>query len=361
MRRRTVLAGGTGLLTNAVFAELDRGRLENAVALIQKSVASGETAAVALDVRQGRFTFERAFGRAKTPDSVFLLASITKPMTAIGLMILVDRGALALSDSVQKFIPEFKGGDRAAITLRHLLTHTSGLPDQLPENIELRKRHAPLKDFVAATCKSPLLFQPGTKVSYQSMGLLLAAEIAERITGRPFRDFLRDELFRPLRMTRTSLGLGGRKIPETMPLQVDNAPALYGTQENDWNWNSLYWRDLGAPWGGAHSTAGDVSKLLELFLQPVRRILKPATAAQMVSDQTSGLNEPWGLGWMVKPGTFGRTCSVRTFGHYGATGTVAWADAASGLRCVLLTTKPADDARAGLLGLVSDAVSAAAS
>jgi hypothetical protein len=65
-------------------------------------------------------------------------------------------------------------------------------------------------------------------------------------------------------------------------------------------------------------------------------------------------------GWMVKPGTFCRACSARTFGHYGATGTVAWADAASGLRCVLLTTKPADDARAGLLGRVSDVVSEAA-
>src|SRR5215510_4088375 len=315
MLRRTILAGGTGLLTRAVSSELRKERLDNAVALIQKSVASGETAAAALDVRLGSFAFERVFGRAKTPDSVFLLASITKPMTATGLMILVDRGALSLSDQVRKFVPEFKGRDRGEITLRHLLTHTSGLPDQLPENIELRKRHAPLKDFVAATCKTPLLFKPGAKVSYQSMGLLLAAEIAGRITKLPFRDFLRDELFRPLRMTRTSLGLGGRKIPQTMPSQVDDAPALYGTKENDWNWNSLYWRDLGAPWGGAHSTAADVSTLLELFLQSGGRILKPATAAQMVRNQTPGLNEPWGLGWMVKPGNFGRACSVRTFGH----------------------------------------------
>src|ERR1700733_10835340 len=148
MLRRTMLAGGTCLLTNAISAELNKVRVENAVALIQQSVASGDTAAAARSVRQGSFIFDRSFGQAKSPDSVFLLASITKPMTATGLMILVDRGELSISDPVQKFIPEFSGGDRRGVTVWHLLTHTSGLPDQLPENVELRKRHAPLKDFV---------------------------------------------------------------------------------------------------------------------------------------------------------------------------------------------------------------------
>ncbi len=345
---------------SAVAKDLKREKLESAAELIRKSVESGETGAAALDVRQDSFTFERSFGRAKAVDSVFLLASITKPMTATGVMILVDRKAVSLTDPVRKFIPEFKGGDRDSITVRHLLTHTSGLPDQLPENIELRKRHAGLKDFVAATCKTELLFKPGAKVSYQSMGLLLAQEIAERITRRPFRDFLRDELFRPLNMTKTSLGLGGRKIADTMPAQVDSAPTLYGTKENDWNWNSPYWRDLGAPWGGVHSTAADVSKLLDFFLHPNGRVLQPATAAQMITNQTAGHQEAWGLGWSVQQANFGRACSQRTFGHYGATGTIAWADPARGLRCVLLTTRPADSARFGLLGPVSDLVSESA-
>lgn len=168
--------------------------------------------AASLYVRQGDFVFQRAFGRAHDPDDVFLLASITKPMTAIGIMILADGGQLALSDPVHKYIPEFTGGDRQLVTIRHLLTHTSGLPDQLAENVELRKRHAGLKEFVAATCRTPLLFKPGTEVKYQSMGLLLAAEVAERVTKRPFRDFLRDELFRPAGMTKTSLGLGGARF-----------------------------------------------------------------------------------------------------------------------------------------------------
>jgi CubicO group peptidase (beta-lactamase class C family) len=341
---------------------LKKDHLEQAAALISKSTDSGEVSAASLYVRQGDLLFKRAFGRAHDPDDVFLLASITKPMTAIGVMILADRGQLALSDPVHKYIPEFAGGDRQLVTIRHLLTHTSGLPDQLAENVELRKRHAGLKEFVAATCRTPLLFKPGTEVKYQSMGLLLATEIAERIIKRPFREFLRDELFRPAGMTKTSLGLGGRKISDTMLCQAQSAPGLYGGGDStqSWNWNSQYWRDLGAPWGGAHSTASDVARMLTMFLKPDGRILKRETAAAMITNQTSGLNEPRGIGWMLKPGEFGSKCSPRTFGHYGATGTVAWADPQTELVCVLLTTKPADQSRSHVLGPVSDAVSASA-
>jgi CubicO group peptidase (beta-lactamase class C family) len=339
MLRRDFLIGGA----------LERDGVDAAVRLIEKAVASGEVAAASLHVQQGRFRLSRGFGRAAGPEAVFLLASITKPMTATAVMILADRGALALSDAVRKFIPEFAGGDRELVTVRHLLTHTSGLPDMLPENVELRKRHAPLKDFVAATCRTPLLFRPGTEVRYQSMGILLAAEIAERVTGTPLRDFLKKELFGPLGMRRSSLGLGGRQISETQLCQVSG--------NDDWNWNSPYWRDLGAPWGGAHSTAPEVARFLELFLRGGGRILKPETARAMIRNQTPGLNQPWGLGWMVKPGTFGKGCSARTYGHYGSTGTVGWADPERQLSCVLLTTKPAAQSRDGLLGPVSDSVS----
>ena len=220
--RRKFIAGllGVAYMDRVDAMSLKQDRLEQAAALIKKSTDSGEVSAASLYVRQREIVFQRAFGRAHDPDSVFLLASITKPMTAIGVMMLVDRGQLTLSDPVRKHIPEFTGGERDLVTIRHLLTHTSGLPDQLEENVQLRKRHAPLKDFVAATCRTPLLFKPGTQVKYQSMGLLLAAEIAERVTKRPFRDFLGDEFFRPAGMTKTSLGLGGRRISDTMLSQV---------------------------------------------------------------------------------------------------------------------------------------------
>lgn len=364
LKRRACLSGllGAACLNRTMAMTLKQGPLREAAAVLKNSADSGEISAASLYVSQGDSVLHRGFGRATNPDSVFLLASITKPMTAIGAMILVDRGELSLSDPVRNYIPEFAGGDRDLITVKHLLTHTSGLPDQLEQNVELRKQHAPLKAFVAATCRTPLLFKPGTQVKYQSMGLLLAAEIIERVTMRPLRDFLRDECFRPAGMMNTSLGLGGRKISGTMLSQVASAPGLYGGGDSgkDWDWNSPYWRDLGAPWGGAHSTASDVARMLRLFLQPDGKVLKRDSAAAMIANQTAGLNDPWGIGWMIKAGTFGRHCSPRSFGHYGATGTIAWADPQTQLLCVVLTTKPADESRSHVLGPVSDLVSASA-
>ena len=341
--RRSVLLGGLAVA-------LRRDKLDEAVRLVRSQVDSGAVSAAVLDVRCGSQTLVQAFGAARTKDAVFLLASITKPMTATAVMILSDRKELALADAVHKFIPEFRGGERERVTIRHLLTHTSGLPDMLPENEELRKRHAPLKDFVAGTCATPLLFWPGTEVRYQSMGILLAAEIVERITRRSLRDFLRDEVFVPLGMRATSLGMGGRKISDTMQCQVE--------QHTDWDWNSSYWRNLGAPWGGAHSNVADLRRLLQYFANPDRPIVKTETAAAMITNQNAGLSQPWGLGWMLAHG-FGHGSS-RTFGHSGSTGTVAWLDPEKDLSCILLTTKPAAISQKSLLDPVSDAVSDAA-
>ena len=343
MLRRTFLS--------TVALALRKDRLDEATRILEAAAKSGEVAASALCVRQGKQTHLSGFGKAD-PNTVFLLASITKPMTATAVMALVDRKQVSLDDKVAKFIPEFKGGDRDMVTVRHLLTHTSGLPDMLPENEALRKKHAPMSEFVAGACKVPLLFKPGAECRYQSMGILLASEIAERVTKTPFRDFLRTTVYEPLGMKQTSLGLGGRKIPETAQCQVP--------ENTDWHWNSPYWRDFGASWGGAHSTVSDVARFLEYFLRPDNRVLQTATASQMVLNQNKAPLKPWGIGWMVEPGRFGKRCSSRTFGHWGSTGTVASADPATETICVLLTTKPASDSRGTVLGPVSDAVSEAA-
>src|SRR5260370_10343943 len=100
--------------------------------MVGKATRDGRFSAASLHVRQGSYELSHAFGRAPAPATPFLLASITKPMTATAVMILRDRGALELTDPVRKFIPEFVGSDRASITIKHLLTHTSGLPDMLP-------------------------------------------------------------------------------------------------------------------------------------------------------------------------------------------------------------------------------------
>lgn len=342
MTRRTLLFASLG------FAA-ERQDWEKATALIQAQTSSGDITAASLHVRQGKNELKRSFGQARTPDAVFLLASITKPMTCTAVMILSDRKQLSVMDPVHKFLPEFRGGDRDKVLIKHLLSHTSGLPDMLPENVELRKKQASLKEFVSGTYKTPLLFPPGTKQKYQSMGILLAAEIVERITRQPLPDFLSKEVFRPLAMKDTSLGLGGRPLSATVPNQVTDDPA--------WNWNSPYWRNLATPWGGALATATDITTFLRSFVDPKPRVLKPETAAQMITDQNQGLNQPYGLGWALNGSKFGSGCSNRTFGHGGSTGTLCWLDPEKDLSFVLLTSKPAEFSQKTLLKPVSDVVS----
>jgi CubicO group peptidase (beta-lactamase class C family) len=337
------------------FAQLSlalrKDRVEQARAILSQAVARGEVRAAALWIHDARDTQAQRFhfGTARSVNEIFLLASITKPMTAAALMTLVDKNQVRLEDPVRRFIPEFTGGARDKVTLRHLLTHTSGLPDMLPENEALRMRNAPLSEFVAGACKVPLLFEPGTKVSYQSMGILLASEIAQRITKTPFAQFMRSAVYSPLGMKDTSLDLGGRKIADT---------ALCEVSGNDtWNWNSPYWRNLGAPWGGAHSTTADVARFLEYFWQPDGRLMDNALASAMVTNQTPGLREAWGYGFRL--GGHPKACSPGTYGHSGSTGTVSWADPKRRLSFVLLTTRPADQSRKTILTPVSEAASEA--
>jgi CubicO group peptidase (beta-lactamase class C family) len=342
------LATGWGAaVARAATGEMKSSRLDEADRAIAARIATGDVSAAALLVRRSGTEFARAYGAARL-DTPFLVASITKPMTASAVLWLRDRGKLDLADPVRRHLPEFTGGgDRERVTLRHLLTHTSGLPDMLPDNVALRQRHAPLADFVSRACAAPLAFPPGTRVSYQSMGYLLLGTIAERLSGRPLPALLRDELFTPLGMAGASLGLGGRRIADTAQCQVP---------PHDWEWNSAYWRNLGAPWGGAHATAGDVARFLEHFTSDAAGPLTPATRREMRAAQTAGLNQGWGLGWRRGTEAFAPACSAETFGHSGSTGVLAWRDPAVDLTFVLLTTKPAAESNRTLISPVSELV-----
>jgi CubicO group peptidase (beta-lactamase class C family) len=351
---------------------MSEAQLERASGLIQAEVESGRMGAAALLVaRHGRVVLHRGFGRLSPapdapvvrPDSVFLLASITKPVTACALMLLVERGRVSLGDPVNHYLPEFTGGERDKVLVRDLLRHTSGLPDMLPENIDLRRAHAPLSEFVRHTTTTPLLFPPGSEFRYQSMGVLLAAEIVERLSGTRLRDFEKKEIFDPLGMKDSSLGLGGRRLSDLVICSP--APGTDSADDERFGWNSLYWRDLGCPWGGMHSTTTDLAILLQTILDggvcAGKQVFSPATVKAMTSDQNAELKAPWGLGWALGRShlyAFGDLVSGEAFGHVGATGTMAWADPEAQVLCVILTNRPysLDDGR--FLRLVSNAVAA---
>ncbi len=335
-------------------------RMQTAAQLIQKQIDARVLNAAVLHVRRGDETFERAFGNAGAADVMFLLGSITKTFTAAAARVLADRGELRLSDRAVKFIPEFSEGARKEVTIEQLLVHTSGLPDQLADNNAMRARHAPLSEFVKGAARTPLLFAPGTRYHYQSMGILLAAEIVERITKLKLPDFLAKEVFAPLGMTRTVLGLGAFKKGDMMPMQTEHAAPEAGAGDptaRNWDWNSDYWRNLAAPWGGAHSTGADLSVFLRSFMHSDGKVLRDETARLLIQNHTPGLEARRGIGFMVGPQSFGKGCSTHAFGHSGSTGTIAWADPAKDMTFVLLTTLPKNVSGDLILTPVSDLVS----
>lgn len=361
MNRRdtfTLTLAGLGLASRARAA---LPSMQTVHTIIQAQVNNGTLHSAVLHIQRGDEVACQAFGRANA-GSMFLLGSITKPLTAAAVMILADGGALKLSDPAVKYLPEFNEGARRDITLEQLLTHTSGLPDQLENNNGLRARHASLSEFVKAAVRTPLLFKPGTKYHYQSMGILLAAEIVERVSGMALPKFLQQHLFTPLSMSRSVLGLGAHAKSEMVPMQTEHAAPEAGAGDpsaRSWDWNSDYWRNLAAPWGGAHSSAADVAAFLRSFLHPDGRVLRKETVRLMVRDHTPNLEAHRGIGFMSGPIGLGKGCSAGAFGHSGSTGTLAWADPATDTSFVLLTSLPKNVSGALLIYPVSDQVSAA--
>jgi CubicO group peptidase (beta-lactamase class C family) len=300
-------------------------------------------------------------------------------VVAAALMLLVEQGKLLISDRVADHLPEFGNRGKEAVRIHHLLTHTSGLPDMLPENIELRRRHAPLSEFVRRIYELELDFAPGTRVQYQSTGIALLGEIVERISGMALPVFLRQEFFIPLRMADSCLGVGD--LDQSRIVHVNVPEEMRGT---DWGWNQAYWWNFGAPWGGMFTTVSDHFRFCQMFLNGGQwdgvSILSPATTTAMTTDQSSAIvtahnpdrsgvfwGQTWGLGWTivgrrVPDGgrtSYGDLTSPSTFGHGGATGTVVWVDPVRELVCVLFTSEP-HATRNGLLGRCSNLVAAAA-
>lgn len=344
---------------------LNRHRLETIFRMLDDWTRSDPPVVPAIAVmlgRRGKVIAPRMFGRQGpepdspllTDDALFLVASLTKPIVCLAGMMLVERGVLSLSAKVSDYLPEFVGPGKDEVRVIHLFTHTSGLPDQLPQNPQLRRELAPLTKFVDLVCKeTPLLFKPGTHVRYQSMGTLLIGEIVGRLSGKPLPQFLHDEVFEPLGLRHTALGTDNLELENISRIRV---PAdVVGTGAD---WNSDYWRNLGAPWGGLITCPEDYSVLCELFLsegKPGReRILAPASVRAMTTDQlgqfpdlpeTVRRGQRWGLGWQLASLNcgLGDLLSPQAFGHLGATGTIAWIDPALEGFCLIFTTAPRDE------------------
>jgi CubicO group peptidase (beta-lactamase class C family) len=361
---------------------LDSSRLNRLYATLTEWTAGPQPAlpgAAVIVGRHGKTVPPRFFGKQGPhpdagpirTDGMFLMASITKPITYLGAMILVERGLLGLHEPVTHYIPEFAAHHKEATQVHHLFTHTSGLPDMLDNNLELRRAHAPLKKFIEGAIRDTVpLFPPGTALSYQSMGTLVVAEIVQRLSGMSIHAFLKQEIFEPLELRSTSLGAAD--FDPARLVQVETPPDLSSA---DFGWNSSYWRALGAPWGGMFSTPADMAVICQMMLnQGVYgqvRLLSPGAVRQMTSNRLDDYpdlpepirrSKPWGLGWQLNhwgtEATWGDLLDRSVYGHLGATGTMLWIDPARGGFCVLLTTAPRDKAPWRLVRLSNMAAAA---
>jgi CubicO group peptidase (beta-lactamase class C family) len=364
MKRRTFL--GTALTVAAasrLCSAPPGGRWDDAADGLERATAAKQVDAAVMHVVRKGESFTRHFGTAASADAMFLLGSVSKPISVTAVMTLFDRGTIRLDDRLTKFLPAFTGDGRDAVTVRHLLTHSSGLPDQVPDNAELRKGHAPLTDFVDRAVRSRLAFAPGTRYQYSSMGILLAARMAELVSGSDILTLVDRAVFQPLGMKHSAQGLGRFKLDEVVSCQMDGAAPESGggdPKARGWDWNSPYWRKLGAPWGGTHASAPDVGRFLAEFLGPGGKAVKPETARLMVANHNPEGLKPRGLGFDVGTASGSPGCSERTFGHTGSTGTLCWADPASETICVVLTSLPRRAAERHPREVAAERVAAAA-
>src|SRR5262249_40385398 len=151
-------------------------------------------------------------------------------------------------------------------------------------NNDLRKEHAPLTEFAKQAVRARLDFDPGTKYQYSSMGILLATRIAEVISGSDILTLVDRKVFQPLSMKHSAQGLGKFKLEEMVACQMEGAAPESGNGDpkaKEWDWNSPYWRKLGAPWGGTHASAPDIARFLAEFLGARGKVVNPKTARLM--------------------------------------------------------------------------------
>lgn len=277
-----------------------------------------------------------------TDDSLFWIASMSKPITGVAMMMMVEQGKVSLDDLVEKHLPEFKNlknkeGEYVPVTIRQLLTHTSGLAEITPEQAKGAKT---LADVIPLYVAQPVKFAPGSQWVYCQSGINTAARIVEVVSGEKFPEFLEKNIFQPLGMKDTTFYLSedqNKRLSKTYKrtddgkLEVGVNQILNGRSPTD--------RDrFPAANGGLFSTAGDYLKFCQMLLNNGEfngvRLLKADTVRTFRTVHSGDLKtgftpgNGWGVGCCVVREPQGPTAalSAGSFGHGGAHGTQAWID-----------------------------------
>jgi CubicO group peptidase (beta-lactamase class C family) len=325
-------------------AGLDPLRLDDALAAMRREIGRGAFPGGALAVGRGsRLVLLQGVGKqswkgepVNAETTVYDLASLTKVVaTTTAVMLLVDDGRMELDAPVQRYYPQFSGGAKAIVTVRQLLTHTSGLPAWL--DVEGLSRERALEKIIFA----PLKTQPGEKVEYSDLGFVILFEAAARAAGEPVPALLERRVFAPLGMHHTSFAPGdGCSVCAPTLLKSDGS--VYQGSVHD-----PIARALGGVAGnaGLFSTAADLSRFAAMLANHGEldgvRILRKETVEKFTTRQPGAGTRA--LGWDTPErdgsGAAGRRISPRAFGHTGFTGTSLWVDPTRGTWTVLLTNR----------------------
>ncbi|MBC8350713.1 MAG: beta-lactamase family protein [Planctomycetes bacterium] len=357
-----------GLPVDSPEASGFRGdRLAQIDEVVTEALGEGQMAGCVVCIgRKGKIALLNAYGHRQiepnkiemTVDTVFDMASITKPIaTATSVMLLVERGTLALHDRVSQHIPEFAQNDKDQVTIEDLLLHQSGLT---PDNALADYADGSEKSFQNVYALS-LRVQPKTKFMYSDVGFILLAELIRRKTGQDVHAFSQANVFRPLGMSETGY------LPRSE--LRDRAAA---TEQRDGRWMRGEVHDprayrLGGVAGhaGLFSTAEDLAVFAQMLLNGGEyegtRILETKTLDLMSADHkvSSGIR---GLGWDKQTGyssNKGKGFSTQAFGHGGFTGTTFWVDPELDMFVIFLSNRLHPDGKgsvnrlAGRIGTIA--------
>jgi CubicO group peptidase (beta-lactamase class C family) len=371
-------------------------RLKRIHTTVQRYIDDGSLAGVVtLVARRGRVAHLEAHGfmdlESKTPmraDAIFRIASMSKPVTGVAIMMLMEEGKLRLTDPVSRFIPGFKEMKVAVvkpgyvapptapgqpapipdyftvpasreITIRDLLTHTSGLEsgnlgNRLGGRIAPRDTSKTLADYVPTLAAVPLDFQPGSQWTYSLLaGMDTLGRIVEIASGQTFDRFLRDRIFDPLEMKDTGFYVTGDRLQRVATLYNRTPHGIERGETPSW----LATRTFFSGGGGLWSTAEDYAQFAQMLVNGGelngKRLLGPRTVDMMASNQVGDLYSGAGAGTRVQGMGFGlsmevvldpvranRYTSVGSFGWDGAFGTHFWVDRKEKLIGVLMVQTP---------------------
>jgi CubicO group peptidase (beta-lactamase class C family) len=284
-------------------------------------------------------------------DSIFWIASMSKPITAIAVLMLMEDGKLSLDDPIAKYVPELAGqktadGKTPRITIRHLLTHTSGMGEATDEESKTART---LSDLIPVFASKPLAFEPGSKWQYSQSGILTLGRIVEIVSGVPFEVFLRNRIFDPLGMKDTTFYLSEAQMPRWVIPARRESEQLVPAEIGLLNGHPPTWRGhYAASNGGLFSTAPDYTRLAQMLLNGGvlvgRRYLTAESVRMMSTVQTGDMvtgftpGNGWGLGVGIVRQPQGVTAmlSPGTFGHGGGYGTQFWIDTKRGVALIMM-------------------------